>query len=117
MNGVTCPTPSTCYAVGTATSYAWNVSTNGGSSWSRQLGNVAVGQRSWSGVACGLATACIAVGQAGPIYLAQSGRWQEAVQPNGVGILASATCPSATECYAVGQDQATGGGVVVTAPP
>jgi photosystem II stability/assembly factor-like uncharacterized protein len=111
LAGVACPTATTCEAVGTSRQHAYNVSTDGGTTWARQLGDTPVGSRSWDAVACGTASTCVAVGASPPVYLSVNGRWRATTLPAGTGLLDGAACPTTTRCVAVGQGPSGGGTV------
>ena len=116
LEGVTCPSTTSCFAVGTdrgqTLAYQWN-----GTSWSRLVTPSPDGAR-LHGVACSNPTSCFAVGDY--IDNAVTGRtlvehWNGAVwsivpsadrsgAPFDASSLLSVACPGATNCYAVGLD-------------
>jgi len=111
LDGVTCPSPGDCVAVGWAKNHqrplveTWN-----GAVWA--VGGAAAPTASYSeldAVSCSSATACVAVGQSGGEYLAESfdgSTWTIDGTPHvssGTGsALASVGCAPTADCLAVG---------------
>jgi hypothetical protein len=117
LDGVTCPGPTDCFAVGLSGSLSvpgiierWN-----GTSWSIVAHPVpAPPNNTLSAVSCSSATTCFGVGR----YATASGTiatlierpngtsWSTVASPNPAGSvnssLAGVSCPSATNCFAVG---------------
>jgi hypothetical protein len=113
LSGVSCPTPTTCIAVGSVTmSIAAGTRTlveewvNGGA-WSIVTGPDLGGASpsSLAGVSCSSAASCFAVGAAGDSTLAEfwDGSSWSVVPSLNPGNLFGVSCPSATSCYAVGE--------------
>ena len=111
--GLSCPSSSVCYAVGTASgatpwyakflsSGAWGAvntfykSTDGGQTWEPSNGDM-------TSIACTSASSCIEVGDGGRIKTtADSGTtWSDAASPFDKA-LTQVRCPSSSVCYAVG---------------
>jgi hypothetical protein len=120
LNGVSCPAPSACIAVGSYVYHPTVFSTRplaeswNGSAWSLQSVPIPGGAQGGSleAVSCTSPDACTAVGfysphPGDPIALAE--RWngrdwtiQAAVTPGIISYLFGVACPSATACTAVG---------------
>jgi photosystem II stability/assembly factor-like uncharacterized protein len=128
LNAVTCPSSTSCYAVGggsgTGGSASIIASTDGGSTWSLTY---SAPDSLLKTVACSDATRCIAVGatdgykHALAVYTIDGGRqWARGALPGTVSFLSSVACPSATSCLAVGNHtvlrSTDGGGAWTTAP-
>ena len=113
LNGVVCPSATSCFAVGSATTGStqktlierWN-----GTSWSIVKSVDPAGQSSLSGISCPSSTSCYAVGSSGLSIRATSlieqwngSKWSivTGVGPT-PGPLDAITCRSATSCVAVG---------------
>lgn len=104
LNGIACPTATTCIAVGTTASGAALVmrTTDAGSSWHQV--NTGVSGSGLNAVACEGATACVAGGAAGTVLQTADGgsTWTiDAPDATGRGDFTSIACPSATQCFAV----------------
>jgi photosystem II stability/assembly factor-like uncharacterized protein len=111
LNGVTCPTTAECFAVGDgngASDGFISATIDGGSTWTHQY--VAPGATGLQGLACISALDCFAgeTGGGGSPMLQTTdggGAWvtlHSPSIPNGIGELYSITCPSSSDCYAVG---------------
>ena len=122
INSVSCPSAAICVAVGSNYAYAGVAiyTTNGGLSW--QSGTVPVGTSVLEGVSCGSIAVCVAIssssstgastGSVAPMLLTTSDGgqvWQDAALPPGVQHLSSVSCPTASDCVAVGAVSSTGG--------
>ena len=119
LNGVSCPTTTSCFAVGSSvdSSFATNsfVESWNGTTWSIGASpNPAGGtESSFNGVSCSTTTSCFAVGSyvdnASTVSLAESWNgtsWSPVAPPNPAGVndtaLKSVSCPTDTNCSAVG---------------
>jgi hypothetical protein len=123
LNAVTCPTDTTCYAVGGAPTYTGSgyasiiTSKNGGSTWASAYTTPG---SYLSAIACGDPTRCVAVGATDALkhallmYTSDGGRqWSQGAVPGQVANLGSVACTSATACIAGGQlDTASGPAVL-----
>jgi hypothetical protein len=126
LSDVSCPSATSCVAVGTASNAAnqaetiaeiWN-----GTSWT-VTGIPGPANSGVSAVSCSSATACIAVGSGSPDPLAASWngtRWTSlttAAAPPGstFPLLDGVSCPSARQCLAVGYDHNAAGHQVILA--
>jgi RNA polymerase sigma factor (sigma-70 family) len=100
LYGVSCPTTSTCFAVGaTATSGVVLVSHDAGRSWSAVL----VPGTSWvAAVSCSAASACVLVGSNGSVSVAVTsvdGRsWTVHSIPTDVAPVSTVACPTPDDC-------------------
>ena len=117
VENLSCPTTTICYGVGvnrTATSNALIlVTTNGGSSWSASAG-AADGTGSLSNdVSCANVSVCAMVGATG-IQLTTNGGSLWATAYYTLPDMSAVSCPSATDCEAVG-GRSAGGFVAGTA--
>jgi photosystem II stability/assembly factor-like uncharacterized protein len=111
---ISCPSASTCFALGTATGTPWYgkflpsgswaavntflKSTDGGQSWFPSNSDML-------SIACTSGTACIEVGEAGRERSTSDGgtTWSDvATAPGNSKPLTQVTCPSSSVCYAVG---------------
>jgi photosystem II stability/assembly factor-like uncharacterized protein len=103
LNGVSCPTASSCIAVGGGGLIL--ATTNGGSTWTQQSSGVT---DSINGVSCPTASICYAAGDFGEIYKTTNGGASWSVQRTVLVFFAGISCPDAMTCYAAG-----GGGDVI----
>jgi hypothetical protein len=112
LNGVACPSVSSCTAVGVSNAGTlaerWD-----GTRWTIQpTPNASQGGGGLSGVACPSASSCTAVGSSSAGTLAErwdGTRWTIQPTPNpsqGGSFLTSVACPSASSCTAVGGSSA-----------
>jgi hypothetical protein len=131
LNGVSCPAADVCEAVGfqdtdsSATSAQPLAERWDGTSWAIQPFDAAPNQRILNlyGVSCSSATTCVGVGlgehqisgqPAGEVPVAEqlvSGSWQSTASvdlPQGGGFFNGVTCPTSSECDAVGVQQVSG---------
>jgi photosystem II stability/assembly factor-like uncharacterized protein len=98
LNGVSCPTPATCVAVGDDGSIAKTV--NGGDSWSVEHSGVLA---KLNGVSCATVSACVVVGDSGLILTTGDSGATWSQRPSGSDVdLSGVACPTAGTCYAVG---------------
>jgi photosystem II stability/assembly factor-like uncharacterized protein len=102
LHGVSCPTATTCFAVGGRSGYNFRVSTilattDGGGKWSPQSSGTHY--LLW-GVSCPTATICFAVGPDGILATTDGGGIWYAQSFD--GYLSGVSCPAATTCFAVG---------------
>jgi hypothetical protein len=126
MFGISCPSVTTCYAVGFSPGPPGPggimVTTDGGTSWSEQT----VGTTALSSVACPSTTVCYAVG--GPYSTTPPGEilettngtsWVNQTLPSGVTQLTDVSCVTATTtCMAAGLNSDLGGMILTnTTPP
>ena len=97
LYGISCPTATTCFAVGDYGTIV--VTTSGGTGWTPQSG---LGSAEF-GISCSSATVCIAVGFGGAIAGTTNGGTTWSGQTSGTAqSLNSVSCPSTTTCFAVG---------------
>ena len=115
VDGVSCPSVTDCFAVGTASGAGAILSTTDGTTWATEV--VPTGVTSLTGVACASATQCLAVGSAsgtGVILSTTDGStWTSSPLPTTDVSLAGVTCPTTADCFAVGMDFPTLTGVVL----
>jgi hypothetical protein len=120
---VACTSASTCVAVGDgAAGPDMLLTSNVGASWT--TGAPPAGVSALYGVACTSASDCVAVGDSGnpdsavaPVAKAATttdggSTWTTYSLPAGIAQLAGVTCPSATQCFAVGETTAAGLAIV-----
>ena len=103
LNGVSCPTASSCIAVGGGGLIL--ATTNGGSTWTQQSSGVT---DSINGISCPTASICYAAGDFGEIYKTTNGGASWSVQRTTLVFFAGISCPDTMTCYAAG-----GGGEVI----
>ncbi len=116
LNGVACPSATTCFAVGVlgSSTGSIDVTANGGTTWTTQT--VPAGTGALAGIACPTTSTCEAVGQStssrGIVLGTTNGgtTWTAQSVPSGSVALDGVSCPSAANCVAVG---VTSGGVGV----
>ena len=125
LQGIACPTTSTCFAVGTDTVEADGsgviTTSDGGATWTQLTAPTGVG--TLEAIACANVTSCVAVGvlpsglDSAKVLTTTDGgtTWTQQTVPAGVGELRAVSCPSASVCIAVGSEpEAQNGGVIVT---
>ncbi len=111
LNGVSCPRPNVCFAVGSSDSgplvELWN-----GASWSIRS-SPAIANGKLNAVSCSRLLACTAVGSGGTVTLAErwdGTGWHVQPTPNAAGSqfssLAGVSCPLKRTCTAVGESVA-----------
>jgi hypothetical protein len=118
LSGVACTSATACTAVGSNGAESWN-----GTTWTKQTIPTPSGAKETvlEGISCSSSTSCFAAGS----YTNSSGvkvtlgdawngtEWGEMATPNPVGAIRSrlyaASCPSASECAAVGQYESSAG--------
>jgi len=106
LSGVSCPSSTTCYAVGQLgpSPAVITRTTNDGGSWTV---SVAPKVTELQGIACPTPTNCVAVGDLGnmqgAVLLTSDGgaSWSSASLPSAVGMVYAVSCPSAAVCFAV----------------
>jgi len=116
LDGVSCPTISTCFAVGYTTSGTAGVvlvTRNGGERWRKQ--SVPAGISGLTGISCPSTSTCFAVGYAdaaGVALVTGNGgkQWRKESAPAGIS---SISCPSRTRCVAVGASASGTSGLIV----
>jgi hypothetical protein len=109
---ISCPTATTCIAVGWNSGYAsypseiW-LTSNGGTTWSSQVAPLGTGDL--NGIACASASNCVAVGYdylngAGTIITSSDGgrNWSVESSPIQATSLNGVACPSVSVCFATG---------------
>jgi photosystem II stability/assembly factor-like uncharacterized protein len=110
LYAVTCPTPTSCYAVGGSFAGTGSASiiasSDGGTSWTLTYSTPG---SLLSTIACGDATRCVAVGATDDlnhpllVYTTDGGRqWSKGMLPGGLSLLDSVACASVTVCLAAG---------------
>src|ERR1700681_4189510 len=101
MSAVSCPTSSTCFAVGGLFGYGTILATsNGGGTWTVQSPGTS---QAITGVSCPNTTTCFAVGGSGTILGTSNGGATWTAQSSGsTDYLLGISCPSTTSCFAVG---------------
>ena len=116
LNGIACPTATSCYAVGTSTSGAGAIvaTTASGGTWA--LHSLGPGADLY-GIACPTATSCYAVGTSTSgdgVVIATTDSWTTWTAqpvPSSVTKIYGMACPATADCYAVGSG--SNGGVVL----
>ena len=116
LGGVSCPSATSCTAVGDYTTAAGRTSTYAiqwdGGQWQLQTTRNARGARvtTFEAVSCPSTTECVAVGQASQgrgglvAELWSKGKWRLSLLPDGnAGGLFGVSCLSVSSCYAAGQ--------------
>jgi photosystem II stability/assembly factor-like uncharacterized protein len=121
LNGMACPTSTTCYAGGEGGSGAdIFATTDGGSSWTTQTAPYPVGVL--SSIACTSGSHCVAVGYntfsaagTGAVISTIHGgtNWKTSPLPANVYALSTVVCPTTTACVAAG-DSISGAAEIVT---
>ena len=103
LDAITCPTKSTCFAVGASDSYGHDKiikTVDGGARWVDQPVPTPVDAEGLYGVSCPSATRCWAIGNYGALVTTNGGkRWWD--QPVAAQLQAIA-CPSELHCVVVG---------------
>jgi photosystem II stability/assembly factor-like uncharacterized protein len=125
LQGIACPTTSTCFAVGTDTAEADGsgviTTSDGGATWTQLTAPTGAG--ALEAIACANVTTCVAVGvlpsgfDSAKVLTTTDGgaTWTQQTVPAGVGELRAVSCPSTSVCMAVGSEpEAQSGGVIVT---
>ncbi len=124
LQGLACPSSSSCFAVGAGGSGAVILATtNGGATWTSQSYPSGLGLSSGQliDVACASSSSCFAVGAGGSgavILVTTNGgaTWTSQSYPSGLGlssgVLIGLACPSSSSCFAVGGG---GSGAVILA--
>ncbi len=121
LNGIACPSTTTCYAVGEEGSSTGVVvaSADGGRTWTQQALPSQV--LALYGIRCPSATTCYAVGatssQSGVAVSTTNGgstAWREQTVPSEVSILSGVACPSKVTCSAVGYNGNSRSGAAVS---
>ncbi len=99
LNGVDCPTTSTCYAVGDGGTIL--ATTNGGNTWSSKPSGTT--QKLYN-VSCSSASNCVTVGDGGTILTTSNGGTSWTARASGTGeTLRGISCPSGSNsCLAAG---------------
>jgi len=105
---LSCPTATTCFAVGSTTILA---TTDAGAHWARQ--SVPDGVLDLSGVSCASTDQCVAVGESSAsntdaVVLATSNggsTWTSEPIPDTLSSVSGVSCPSTSDCVAVGTGQ------------
>jgi photosystem II stability/assembly factor-like uncharacterized protein len=108
-NALTCPTKSSCLAVGASASGLGLAATSsdGGKEWSPQ--KLPVGTSSLDAVACATSTACVAVGRNSVVAESDGGSsWVTGSLPNQITTLSGVACVSQDTCLAVGNAEDPG---------
>src|ERR1700674_1633131 len=102
LSAVSCPTSSTCFAVGGLFGYGTILATsNGGGTWTVQSPGTS---QAITGVSCPSTTACFAVGGSATILGTSNGGATWTAQSSGsTDYLLGISCPSTTSCFAVGR--------------
>jgi hypothetical protein len=118
LNGVTCPTASTCVSVGSDNSFNGksaiiNAATGAVKAWSGDLAN-----DSMNAVACAGTKSCVAVSDdAVASVTVSSGAMKVTATPppptNGIVALGKIACASTTRCYAVGFEGSPAAGTAI----
>lgn len=110
FNGVSCPTPVECVAVGADSNLGGVVSssTDGGGSWKQ--GKAATGLAMLNAVDCASANDCVAVGQGVSVRSLDGGvTWRASSIPTANTALLGVSCPTPTLCVTVGVSPGIGG--------
>ncbi len=108
---VSCPTTSTCFAVGGLTPSLYEI-TDSGTTWTNDTPSLPSGVTTLIRVSCTSLTFCEAVGGSllGSVALLWNGvNWSSQTIPPGVGILYGVSCTSSTFCEAVGNSSSNAG--------
>jgi photosystem II stability/assembly factor-like uncharacterized protein len=112
MNGISCPTVSTCFAAGSqGGSVAVIKTTDGGLKWAHL--RLPRGTGFLTSISCASAVRCTAVGAVGAydahpfaVSTATGGRgWTRGIMPRQISGLITVSCPSSSTCFAVGSSQ------------
>lgn len=110
FNGVSCPTPSECVAVGADDNSGAVVSSSkdGGGTWKRGL--TATGVPTLNAVDCPTSSECVAVGQGVSVRSLDAGAtWKTSSVPTANTSLLGVSCPTPTLCVTVGVSPGIGG--------
>jgi hypothetical protein len=118
LTAISCPTVSTCYAVGAVdsdsspTHDAIVKTVDGGAHWLDQAVPTPVGADGLYGISCPNARRCWAVGESGALATTNGGRtwWDQAM----AGGFQAITCPSEQMCVAVNNGWSAGSPIYVT---
>jgi photosystem II stability/assembly factor-like uncharacterized protein len=110
FNGISCPTPNECVAVGADGSLGGVASTSrdGGNSFTQ--GAMAVGAPALLAIDCPSAVVCVAVGRGGSVKSSNAGSsWTSVSIASPNTTLLSVSCPSVHSCFSVGVSPGSNG--------
>jgi photosystem II stability/assembly factor-like uncharacterized protein len=110
FNGISCPTPNECVAVGADGSFGGVSSTSrdGGNSFVQ--GAMAAGAPALLAIDCPSATVCVAVGRGGSVRSSNAGRsWTSVSIASPNTTLLSVSCPTVHLCFSVGVSPGSNG--------